>query len=212
MDVSLSKFWEMVKDREAQHAAVYGVAKNWTWLSDWTTADWIKRITCRNVDGPYPTSWRHKRAKRLREKELLLPDCLPAGALLFFSASELKVKYWLFKPASFRLEQRDQFSWVFSLPTAAPGASHSSKLGESIPYEKISFHINFIGTVSLENPNMALLLAFSDLAPLPLEHDTWSLHLQFTTISSPEPCILCHHSLERYSPLSHKNKNDSDNG
>ena len=29
MDVSLSELWEMVKDREAGHAAVHGVAKNW---------------------------------------------------------------------------------------------------------------------------------------------------------------------------------------
>ena len=34
MDMNLSKVWEMVKDREAWHAAVHGVAKNQTGLSD----------------------------------------------------------------------------------------------------------------------------------------------------------------------------------
>ena len=37
MDMSLSKLWEMVKDREAWHASVHGVTKCWTQLSDWTT-------------------------------------------------------------------------------------------------------------------------------------------------------------------------------
>ena len=37
MDMSLSKLWEMVKDRETWRAIVHGAAKSWTWLSDWTT-------------------------------------------------------------------------------------------------------------------------------------------------------------------------------
>ena len=34
MDMSLSKLLEIVKDREARHAAVHKVAKNWTQMSD----------------------------------------------------------------------------------------------------------------------------------------------------------------------------------
>ena len=36
-DMSLSKLWEMIKDKDVWHATVYGVAKSWIQLSDWTT-------------------------------------------------------------------------------------------------------------------------------------------------------------------------------
>ena len=77
MDVSLSKLWEIVKDRKAWRAAVHGVTKSWTQLRDWTTnmqwnitqpykgTNWVSR---NEVDGPRAcyTEW----SKSEREKQM----------------------------------------------------------------------------------------------------------------------------------------------
>ena len=71
VDMSLSKRQEIVKDKEVWYAAVHGVTKGWTWLSDWTitlqhsrgSSIIIIQLLLSLLSFSYPksvTKWNHK--------------------------------------------------------------------------------------------------------------------------------------------------------
>ena len=81
MDMSMSKLWEMVQDREAWHASVHGVTNSQTWLSNWTTT--IKpQLSGKLLGGSPPAS-------------PVVPFCALEPTDAFFSNNQLNSQYFI---------------------------------------------------------------------------------------------------------------------
>ena len=71
MDMNLGKPREMVKDSEAWRAAVHGVAKSWTWLSDWTTMVSLFSVPLKDIVMMILSGAETER-KEQKEKDIIL--------------------------------------------------------------------------------------------------------------------------------------------
>ena len=90
MDMGLSKLQEMVNDREAWHAAVHGVTKSQTQLSNWTTTTTNETATNPHSDLSIQTTTKEKGVTLSLGSLVPLSTCMLFSCLFFFLSTFLK--------------------------------------------------------------------------------------------------------------------------